>query len=112
MGRLRFRSRGSTRLLRACRELSASNAELEAVAQHDPLTGLLNRRGLEHALEREAERARRSSTRLAAVMVDCDDFKRINDSLGHRVGDRVLVEIGEAMKRAVRPTDYVARLGG
>jgi diguanylate cyclase (GGDEF)-like protein len=98
--------------LRACRELSASNAELEAVAQHDPLTGLLNRRGLEQALERETERARRSSTRLAAVMVDCDDFKRINDSLGHRVGDRVLVEIGEAMKRAVRPTDYVARLGG
>jgi diguanylate cyclase (GGDEF)-like protein len=93
-------------------ELSVANRELEAVAQHDPLTGLLNRRGLEQALEREAERARRSSTRLAAVMVDCDDFKRINDALGHVIGDKVLFEIGQAMTRAVRPTDYVARLGG
>jgi len=99
-------------LRRQNRELQLANAELVAIAQHDPMTGLLNRRGLAEALAREAERARRTTTRLAVVLADCDDFKRINDDFGYEAGDRVLTEVARSIAEVVRPTDYVVRLGG
>lgn len=81
-------------------------------ACRDPLTGLLNRRGLERVLAREAERTRRSRGHLTAALADCDDFKAVNDAAGHDGGDVVLVEIARRIESAVRATDYVARVGG
>ena len=106
------RQRAQADLRRQNRELQLANAELVAIAQHDPMTGLLNRRGLAEALAREAERARRTTTRLAVVLADCDDFKSINDDYGYEAGDRVLTEVARALAEVVRPTDYVVRLGG
>ena len=79
-----------------------------ADAECDPLTGLLNRRGLDEAVARLA----RTSTPFVVVAIDLDHFKQINDTYGHEIGDRVLVETGEIMRTVTRPTDVVARHGG
>lgn len=79
----------------------------EAEAGTDPLTGLLNRRGLDQCLADPALRLP-----LGVLAIDLDRFKSINDSFGHSVGDAVLVEVAERLRHAVRPTDHVARLGG
>ncbi|MEG3175552.1 diguanylate cyclase [Sphingomonas sp. RB3P16] len=79
----------------------------EAAAGTDPLTGLLNRRGLDHRLA-QIEPA----VSIGVLAIDLDRFKTINDSLGHSVGDAVLVEVAERLHAAVRPSDHVARLGG
>ena len=94
------------------RELQAANARLEQLAHVDPLTDLLNRRGFEHVLEEEVGRSRRTGSWMAAALVDCDDFKQINDGFGHDVGDFVLKEIARRLRLALRPTDRVARVGG
>ena len=88
------------------------NAQVEVLAHHDALTRLKNRRGLERVLFSELSRTQRSGQPLVAVLVDCDDFKRINDALGHAVGDAVLSQIAERIAATVRPTDHVARVGG
>jgi len=93
----------------ALRELAN---ELENKAQTDALTGLLNRRGLETALTRELSRARRGGHGLCVALVDLDDFKSINDQLGHATGDLVLNGASDRMRRTLRPTDVLARLGG
>ncbi len=84
-------------------------AELERRASHDPLTSCVNRATvmamLEQALDAEG-------AEIAAVFVDLDDFKAVNDRLGHAVGDAVLVAVGERLRRAVREGDVVGRLGG
>jgi diguanylate cyclase (GGDEF)-like protein/PAS domain S-box-containing protein len=87
-------------------------AELEDKAQRDALTGLANRRGLDEMLARELERAQRSGGALAAVLVDADDFKRVNDTLGHATGDIVLQDMARRMVDVLRPTDCLARVGG
>jgi diguanylate cyclase (GGDEF)-like protein len=84
----------------------------QKIANIDPLTELLNRRGLEAELATEIRRARRTGATLAAVLLDCDDFKRINETLGHAVGDIVLKEIANRLKEALRPTDHLGRIGG
>lgn len=94
------------------RELRTANGRLEKLVQLDPLTELLNRRGLQDALSREIQRAHREESDLLALILDLDDFKHVNDTLGHAVGDVVLKEISEKLKSAVRVTDYVARIGG
>jgi diguanylate cyclase (GGDEF)-like protein len=93
-------------------ELKSTNARLEKLALLDPLTELLNRRGLQEALNREMQRARRQETDLLVLLVDLDNFKRINDRLGHAVGDVVLKEIARKLTGSLRATDYVARIGG
>ena len=80
--------------------------------QKDPLTFALNRRGLESAFRVEAARAARYTAPLAVVVIDIDDFKRLNDSLGHVVGDRALVHLATTLQTTLRPTDFIARLGG
>ncbi len=85
---------------------------LQEIAIRDPLTDLINRRGLERALAQEAARVRRSGARLAALLVDCDDFKTANDQFGHAFGDAVLQEVSRRLTRALRPTDVLARVGG
>jgi diguanylate cyclase (GGDEF)-like protein/putative nucleotidyltransferase with HDIG domain len=85
---------------------------LSDVARTDALTGLANRRGFEEALELELERARRTDRPACLVLADVDRFKELNDSLGHRGGDRALRDVGEVLSEATRRIDTVARVGG
>jgi diguanylate cyclase (GGDEF)-like protein len=89
-------------------------AELRAeeAANRDPLTGTLNRRGLTARLTAELSRARRHGGQLAAVLFDCDDFKRVNSRFGHAVGDAVLIEVARRFADQLRPEDVLARIGG
>jgi diguanylate cyclase (GGDEF)-like protein len=81
-------------------------------AIRDPLTGLYNRRFFYEALEKEVQRSARYGTTASLVLFDVDDFKRINDSLGHQAGDDVLRKIGSIIDGLIRPVDSFARLGG
>jgi diguanylate cyclase (GGDEF)-like protein/putative nucleotidyltransferase with HDIG domain len=81
-------------------------------AIRDPLTGLLNRRFLYEAFEKELERYERHGTGGSIVLVDVDDFKLVNDTLGHTAGDGVLCEIGRIAMRVIRGSDSFARVGG
>lgn len=96
--------------------LALANIRLRETLQHqsirDPLTGLYNRRYMEDALEREIHRAERNQTFLSVIMLDVDYFKRINDSLGHAVGDQVLRYLGQFLLKQVRTSDIVCRYGG
>ena len=92
--------------------LDALIARLTDAVQTDPLTGLLNRRGLEEAFENEMERARRSNSPLTVLVGDLDRFKMLNDRLGHQAGDRALELLGEALSAGVRRIDRVGRMGG
>jgi len=86
--------------------------EAKLNANIDLLTGLFNRRFLETVLPKEVERARRQSLPLALVMLDVDNFKRINDSQGHPAGDNKLREIARILQNMVRRSDIVCRWGG
>ncbi len=85
---------------------------LQRLALQDPLTGLPNRRWFLDALAHAVGRSARSGLPLAVLLVDLDDFKVVNDTLGHPAGDRLLVELSQRMRGALRPGDAVARLGG
>ena len=82
------------------------------LATHDQLTGLVGRAMLRDKTVEAVERARRYGTKVAVFVVDLDQFKRINDSLGHTCGDQVLIETAGRLRRSVRSTDVVARVGG
>jgi diguanylate cyclase (GGDEF)-like protein len=86
--------------------------ELRRQASQDPLTGLKNRRRFEEDLQTELARNRREGGEAALLMLDIDNFKRVNDTLGHPVGDRVIAEIAGVLRSRMRVTDVVARLGG
>lgn len=89
--------------------------ELERVSgqvREDQLTGALNRRGMEDAMEREIARAKRSRKPLCVAVLDVDNFKRLNDTYGHSAGDAALVHLAKVIKHTVRPTDVIARFGG
>jgi diguanylate cyclase (GGDEF)-like protein len=93
-------------------ELTQSNRRLRDQAMHDGLTGLYNRRYLEESLGREESRARRSGGSLGIMMIDIDEFKRFNDTLGHAAGDAVLRAMGQYLLMAARGEDIVCRYGG
>lgn len=97
---------------RLTQEKDKVNAELERLILLDPLTELFNRRGLERALLREIRWTIRKKSSLLAILLDLDDFKKINDTLGHAVGDTVLKEVARRLTKSVRSTDYVSRIGG
>ncbi len=89
--------------------------ELEQVSElvhEDQLTGALNRRGLDEAFEREATRADRNASPLCVALLDIDNFKRLNDTLGHQAGDQALVHLTNVIRETLRPSDSVARYGG
>ncbi len=86
--------------------------EVSAQARHDPLTGSLNRKGMDEALERELARARRADTPLCLALLDVDNFKQLNDRLGHSCGDSALVHLADVVRSVVRPQDVLARYGG
>ena len=86
--------------------------EARKLADLDALTGLHNRRYFHETLAREVDRARRYQRRLSLVMVDVDDFKEINDRIGHLAGDAVLAEIADRIRQVVRSADIPCRVGG
>jgi len=85
---------------------------VSAQARHDPLTGALNRKGLDEALNREVSNMRRKETPLCMALLDIDNFKRINDDLGHNTGDQALAHLAQVARESMRPQDTLARYGG
>jgi len=81
-------------------------------ARRDALTGILNRRGFYEYAEKELERCRRYKHAFGLIFIDCDDFKQVNDNLGHRAGDKLLWNFAHALNKAIRGSDFAARLGG
>lgn len=92
--------------------LSERNRELRELSMRDDLTGLPNRRQFSLDLARNVEMARRIGRSLSCILVDIDDFKRINDDFGHPEGDSVIRQFGEVLIAVKRTYDTVARLGG
>jgi diguanylate cyclase len=97
-----------TALRRMQEELDRASSQ----ARHDPLTGALNRKGLDETITREIARARRQDTPLCVSLLDLDNFKKLNDSLGHDTGDAALVHLAQVARRSLRPQDSLARYGG
>jgi diguanylate cyclase (GGDEF)-like protein len=87
-------------------------AELRYLADHDPLTGLLNRRAFARALDGHLDHVRRYGAQGAAMLLDLDHFKNINDTLGHGTGDDVIVSLSEALRAQLDERTAIARLGG
>jgi diguanylate cyclase (GGDEF)-like protein len=87
-------------------------AELVYRARHDSLTGLSNRTYFAEVVAEALERGARTGERLAMLFLDLDGFKEINDSLGHLVGDELLIEVSKRFRESFRPGDLVARFGG
>jgi two-component system cell cycle response regulator len=93
-------------------EHGSDGGELRELADTDPLTGCANRRVLDLRLREELDRARRYDQVVTVVLLDVDDFKRINDTHGHLVGDRVLKQMAFLLRRELRTMDFLARYGG
>ena len=93
-------------------ELVNAGNRIEALSSTDALTGLFNRRQMSHALTDAIRQARRSAGTLALLLLDLDRFKQINDSLGHEIGDRVLLDCADRLKGCLRQGDVVARMSG
>jgi diguanylate cyclase len=94
------------------RKLTAELDQASLLAHNDYLTGALNRRGMEEALEREFSRSDRGGSAICIALMDVDYFKRLNDSLGHEAGDTALAHLAKVTRDALRPTDVLARYGG
>ena len=94
------------------KQMADTLAEIERLANHDELTGLLNRRSLLRALGEEIERAGRTGAPLSVALLDIDHFKQVNDRLGHLVGDRTLRAFADAVQSHRRGTDRFGRYGG
>lgn len=93
-------------------ERKSAEEQVRFIAHHDALTGLPNRALLRDRLQLAINRARRERTRLALLFIDLDHFKHINDTLGHEVGDALLVSVARRLQTSVRDTDTICRQGG
>jgi diguanylate cyclase (GGDEF)-like protein len=102
----------ANRLARPLAQVVGDVARLTRQAHTDALTGLANRRALTARLEDELQRAARNGTGLAFVIADIDDFKPINDGLGHQMGDDVIKAVASVLAGSVRETDLAVRFGG
>ncbi|MGH2879130.1 MAG: GGDEF domain-containing protein, partial [Solirubrobacteraceae bacterium] len=91
---------------------AAAEEKLRYMVDHDPLTGLFNRRAYERILGEHIARGERYGHEGAVLMLDLDEFKQVNDTLGHSAGDDLIVRVGHALARRLRSSDAVARLGG
>ncbi|KAB2925426.1 MAG: diguanylate cyclase [Dechloromonas sp.] len=94
------------------RELERELETTSDLVRHDQLTGVLNRRGLDEIFDKEVGRAKRHDTVLSVGLLDIDNFKKLNDSLGHDVGDKALIHLAAVCRETLRPQDTVARFGG
>jgi diguanylate cyclase (GGDEF)-like protein/PAS domain S-box-containing protein len=99
-------------IVRDIRDRLASEARIQHLAHHDGLTGLLNRSAFMERMAMLLKRAERKGEMLALLFVDLDNFKRVNDSLGHLEGDQVLTTVSERLVGALRASDLVGRFGG
>lgn len=93
-------------------ELKEAHEQLDRLANVDFLTEVSNVRGLEQVLKAEDNRVGRSGGHLIAMLINCDDFHKINEAFGHSTGDIVLKEVAKRIKGTLRPSDHVARVGG
>ena len=93
-------------------ELEHELEEVSELVREDQLTGALNRRGLDETIERELKRADRSKTAVSVALLDIDNFKQLNDTIGHQAGDRALKHLTKVIKETLRPADTVGRYGG
>ena len=94
------------------RELETELETTSDLVRHDQLTGVLNRRGLEEMFNKEVARGKRHDTLLCVGLLDIDNFKKLNDALGHDVGDQALIHLANVCRETLRPQDTVARFGG
>jgi len=92
--------------------LERENRQLKSLSLSDDLTGLYNKRFFSIQLEIEMARAQRTGQSCCLLMIDFDNFKEINDRLGHDEGDRFLIQMGGLIREKLRPTDFVCRFGG
>ena len=99
-------------IVRPVRRLAERTRQLKELAQHDPLTGLPNRRELFMLLDAAIERAQADGTQVGVFFLDIDNFKYINDSMGHAFGDRVLVSFAQRLQATSESFGFAARLGG
>ena len=99
-------------LRRTNRRLESAQSDLRQLVITDALTGMRNRRFFDEVIGRELQRHRRYKSPLSIVFIDIDHFKKINDTLGHETGDRVLREVASFLLRHIREADYVFRWGG
>jgi len=109
---LRVRLRNGKRILHLLDQLTAAREALRDLAAHDSLTKLWNHNAILELLGDELNRAERQDSSVGVVLIDLDHFKRINDTYGHLMGDRILCEAAQVMQNAVRPYDLVGRFGG
>ncbi|RUM93221.1 MAG: hypothetical protein DSZ27_00750 [Thiomicrospira sp.] len=93
-------------------KIKESEAKIKHLAHYDPLTGLVNRELLMDRLKHSISAAERSDAPLALLFIDLDHFKNVNDTLGHQVGDQLLVEVGQRILKILRDEDTIARQGG
>ncbi len=93
-------------------ELQEELDKASTLVRHDQLTGVLNRRGLEEAFDKESARSLRRQTTLCVSLLDIDNFKKLNDSLGHDAGDAALIHLAGVIRETMRPQDTIARFGG
>lgn len=99
----------------ANREIARLETELETASElvrHDPLTGALNRKGLDEMIARELARMQRRNSRLSIALLDVDDFKKLNDTFGHTTGDEALKHLARVIRENIRPQDSSGRYGG
>ena len=94
------------------KRISDARQQIENMAISDALTGLFNRRHVMERFSEELERAKRLKEALACIMIDIDNFKNINDTYGHLIGDRTLREVSEILKNSIRTYDIAGRYGG
>ncbi|BAZ51004.1 diguanylate cyclase with PAS/PAC and Chase2 sensors [Nostoc sp. NIES-4103] len=113
------RKQQEEKLKRTAAELSRSNNELKRqedhlrfLAYHDPLTGLSNRKFFAEQLDQSLDWAQNNNIFLGLLFIDLDGFKQINDTLGHEIGDRLLVTVAQRLSNSLRGSDTVSRLGG
>lgn len=92
--------------------LQTELAQASEMVRHDPLTGALNRKGMDEAVEREVARSKRHGGPLSVALLDIDNFKMLNDSLGHDAGDAALIHLSAVVRDTLRPQDTLARYGG
>jgi len=94
------------------KNLEMENSKIKQLAFYDDLTGIANRTLIYTLLEKEISKAERNKSRFALFFIDLDDFKKVNDTYGHYVGDQVLIEVARRVKSVIRESDSLGRLGG
>jgi diguanylate cyclase len=92
--------------------LQTELAQASEMVRLDALTGALNRKGMDEAVDREIARVHRHGSRLCLALLDVDNFKKLNDTLGHQAGDEALVHLANVVRETIRPQDTLARYGG